>query len=88
MQVHRRNVAVWQHQAGGLAEPRTDRPEDVGRGRALILRCRRSRAASGPTPGDLVLLADPGFVGEPDFYRGRLDAFLSGNFVQQGREFF
>lgn len=68
MQVHRRDVAERQDQLGRLAFGRTDRAEDVGRLGALIARRDRPRAAPGPTPGDLVLLADAGLVGEPDLY--------------------
>ena len=50
----------------------TDGAEDVGRAGALILGCGRPRAALGPASRDLVLLADPGFVGEPDLYVGRV----------------
>ena len=68
MQVHRRDVAEGQDQPGRLAFGRTDRAEDIGRLGALVARGGRPRAAPGPPPGDLVLLADPGLVGEPDLY--------------------
>src|SRR5947207_7494003 len=42
---------------------------NVGRTRPLIVRCRGSSPAPRPSPGDLVLLADPGLVLEPDLYR-------------------
>jgi hypothetical protein len=35
----------------------------------LVVRCRGSRSAPRPSPGDLVLLTDPGLVLEPDLYR-------------------
>src|SRR5579862_1009024 len=88
VQVHGGDVAAGQHEAGALAEPGADRTENVGRGGALVLRRRRPRAASGPTPGDLVLLADPGFIGEPHLYCGRIDAFAARDRVQSGRECF
>lgn len=74
MQVHRRGVAKGQDEPRRLAFGRTDCAEDVGRLGALIVRGRRPCAAQRPTPGDLVLLADPGLVLEPDLYAlaGRL----------------
>ena len=88
MQVHRFNVAAWQHEAGALAFLRTDRAEDVGRGRALILRRGWPRAAFCPSSRDLVFLADARFVGEPDFYRGGIDAFVARDFLQARWETF
>jgi hypothetical protein len=67
MQGHRLGVAGWQNQPGPLAFGGADRAEDVRGLRALIVRCNRPRAAPRPAPRDLVLLPDPGFVGEPDF---------------------
>jgi len=71
--VHRVDVAMGQHEGRALAELRTDRAEDVGRRGVLVVRGRRSGAAPGPSARDLVLLADPGFVGEPNLYAGRPD---------------
>jgi hypothetical protein len=68
LQAHRRGVAEGQYQSRRLALGRTDRPEDVGRLGALIVWSRRPRAAKSPTPSDLILLADPGLVAEPDLY--------------------
>jgi hypothetical protein len=67
---------------------RADGPEDVGRGGALILRCRRPRAAPGPAPRDLVLLPDPRFIGEPDLYFGPLDTLVARDLVQDAGEAF
>ena len=61
--------AAGHDQACADAPGRADRPEDVGRGRALVLRSRGSRSALGPAPGQGVLLADTGLVAEPDLYR-------------------
>ncbi len=69
MQRHGGGVAARQHQAGRSAARRADRTEDVGRAGALIVRRRGPGAASRPAPCDLVLLADAGFILEPDFYR-------------------
>jgi hypothetical protein len=37
--------------------------------------------------GDAVLLADPGFVGEPDLYRVEAEALLARDACQRGGEF-
>jgi hypothetical protein len=83
MQVHRRDIAAGQDKAGAFAQPWADRPEDIGGGGALVFRRRWSRAAARPAAGDLVLLANPRFVGEPDLYRGRLDAFVTRDRFQE-----
>jgi hypothetical protein len=54
----------------------------------LILRRGWPRPAPSPTPGDLVLLTNSGFVGEPDLYRSGLDALLARDFTQSGGETF
>jgi hypothetical protein len=46
----------------------------------ILARCRPG-ATPRPAAGDLVLLADTGFVAEPDLYGAALDALLLGNFV-------
>src|ERR1700730_16136555 len=76
MQVHRRGITSWQDECRALAQRRADGTENIGRSSALICWRRRPRAASGPATGDLVLLPDPGFVGEPELYIGRHDAPL------------
>ena len=65
MHAHRFTVAAGHDDAGSLAFCRTDRAEDPCRGAPLIARSRRARAALGPAPGELGLLADPGFVLPP-----------------------
>ena len=70
MQVHRVGIAKGQDKPRTLALRRADRSEDVGRGGSLIMGRRRPRAALGPATRDLVLLADPRLVLEPDLYRG------------------
>jgi hypothetical protein len=67
VQVHRLDVAGRQDEGCAFALLRADRAEDVGRGGALVARRARARAALGPAAGDLVLLADPRLVLEPDF---------------------
>ncbi len=85
---HRLAVAMRQHQGRALAVTGTDGAKYVGGSRALIGRCAGAAAASGPAAGDLVLLADPGFIGEPDLYVDRSEAFRSGDFRQLGGEVF
>ena len=68
MQVHRRDVAEGQDQAGRLAQGRADRAEDIDRLGALIVWGNRPGAAPSPAPCDLVLLADSGFIAKPDPY--------------------
>src|SRR5208337_5669850 len=88
MQRHRLGVAKGHDETGRLAERRTNGPEDIGRGGSLILQGERARSAFGPASRDLVLLADAGFVLEPQlewFFGGRRiirkkvrDFFLKG----------
>ena len=87
-QRHRSGIASGQDQPGGTALLRADRAEDVGRGVALILRSDGSRAAPGPPPGDLVFLANPGFISEPEFYVRAGDTLFVRNLVQTGGESF
>ena len=67
MPLHGLGVASGQDEAGADATLRADGAEDVGRFRALVLGRRRSAAAWRPAPGELGLLADPGFILPPDF---------------------
>src|SRR5204862_7158603 len=69
MQRHRGGVATRQDKTGAGSSCRADGTEDVGRTRPLIVRCRGSSPAPRPSPGDLVLLADPGLVLAPGLYR-------------------
>jgi hypothetical protein len=68
MQRHGLGIAERQNQTGTLAKLGADRAEDIGRFRPLVLRRRRPRAAPGPAPCDLVLLADARFILEPYLY--------------------
>ena len=67
MGVHRLGIAPRQNQTDALALLRTDGTEDIGPLGALIVRRARPCSALGPAARDLVLLADAGFVLEPDF---------------------
>ena len=88
MQVHRPGVAGGQDKRRALAVFGADGAEDVGRSCALIVRCRGPCPASGPTPCDLVLLADARLVSEPDLYCARIDFLFARDLVQTGREVF
>jgi hypothetical protein len=67
MQVHRIGVAERQDEASGFPLLRANRTEDVGGFGTLIVRRRGPRSPLCPSPGDLVLLSDPGLVLKPDF---------------------
>src|SRR5690606_41640628 len=68
MPLHRRGVALGQDEACSLAFGGTDGAADVGCLGALVLGSAGPGAAPRPAPGDLVLLADAGFVLPPDLY--------------------
>jgi hypothetical protein len=77
VEIHRLRVAAWHDKRRALAVLGTNRAEDIGGGGSLIFGSAWTRAALGPTPGDLVLLADARLVGEPDLYRAGLDALFA-----------
>jgi len=66
VQVHRLDVAGRQDEAGRLAVLRADSPKDIGGGGPLIPQGHGTRAAFRPAPGDLRLLPDTRFIGEPN----------------------
>src|SRR5690348_18236338 len=68
MQLHGLAVADRQHKRCTDAVLGTDRAEQIGRLRALIVRRARTHALLGPTIGELVLLPHPHLVLEPHFY--------------------
>src|SRR5260221_2786038 len=68
VQFHGLCRAAGKHEAGCLALCRANGTEDVCRAGALVLRRDRSRAAPGPATGELVFLANAGFVLKPDLY--------------------
>ena len=82
VEVHRFGVAPGHDERRALAIPGTDRPEDIGRCGSLVFRRAGARAALGPTPRDLVLLADARLVREPDLYGVGLDAFFAPDLRQ------
>ena len=77
MQGHGGGGASGQHEGGALGLGRADGAEDIRRAGALVARRYGPRATPGPAASDLVLLADPGFVLEPDFY------WLPGGFARR-----
>src|SRR5262249_6093071 len=87
-QVHRLGVAGRHDQGCPLALLRADCTEDVGGSGPLVPRCAWTGAALGPAAGDLVLLADAGLVGEPDFYRVAVKRLLARNCLQARGEVF
>src|SRR4051794_3070364 len=85
VQAHGLRVASGQDQGCALALLRADRPEDGDRTRPLIVRGPGPGAPSGPATRDLVLLADPGLVLPPQFYRSAVREARPDRF-QGGRE--
>jgi len=88
VQVHGRGIAKRQDQSDGLALLRTDRTKDIGGGGALVGWCRRTAAAPRPAAGNLVLLADPGLITEPDLYIAGIEALLACDRLQGCRPVF
>ena len=88
VQVHRRCVAQRQDEGGALAFVWADGTEDVGRRVALVLWRRGPGAAPCPAAGDAVLLADAGFIGEPDLYRVEAEALVARDACQRGGKVF
>lgn len=68
VQGHGLCVAERQDEASALTAFGADRAKDVGRLRSLVLGRRRPSSAPCPASRDLVLLAHPGLVLEPDLY--------------------
>lgn len=88
MKVHRLCVAGWQNQSYGLAVFRADGAKNVGRSGALVARRTGARAAFGPTPGDLVLLADTCLVWNQISIRSGSIAFSRATLSRQAGKFF
>jgi hypothetical protein len=88
MQVHRLGIAGRQDQGRALALFRADGAEDVCRGGALIAGSAWAGAALRPAAGDLVLLADPSLVLEPNLYCLSIDRLSARDCLQAGGEVF
>jgi hypothetical protein len=82
MQIHCVGVAPGEDEAGGPSCCGADGAEDVGGAGALIVWCHGPAATPGPAAGDLVLLADARFVGEPDFDIVFADLLLACDRIQ------
>src|SRR5215217_3838258 len=66
VQGHALRGAARQDKPGSFARGWADGAEDVGRGGSLVFGGCGPCAALRPAAGDLVLLPDPGLIGEPD----------------------
>ena len=69
MKLHGFGVAERQNEGSAGSIFGADRTEQIGRLGALIMRGSGTGALPGPAIGELVLLADPHLVLEPDLYR-------------------
>ena len=69
MQGHGIGVGLGQYQGRSAMGFGAGGGEEIGGFVALVFRLSRPAALFRPLPGQLPLLADPGFIGEPDFYR-------------------
>ena len=69
MKLHGFGVAEGENEGSAGSVFGADRTEQIGRLGALIMSGSGTRALPGPTIGELVLLADPHLVLEPDLYR-------------------
>ena len=69
MKLHGFGVAEGQNEGSAGSVFGAHRTEQIGRLGALIMRGSGTRALPGPAISELVLLADPHLVLEPDLYR-------------------
>jgi hypothetical protein len=77
MHAHRLAVAAGHEDACSLAFRGADCADDPCRGASLIARSRGARAALGPAPGELGLLADPGLILPPQLHGRSLGKALA-----------
>ncbi len=82
MQVHRFGIAGRQDQGRALALLWADSAEDVGGSGPLITGSAGTGATLCPSAGDLVLLADPSLICEPDLYLVDVDRPFLGDCLQ------
>src|SRR6201996_8032278 len=85
VELHHVGVGIGKRQGRSDAPRWADRAEQIGVVIALIGGLSGSRSAPGPLADEAVLLADPGFVLEPDFDRRRLGQPFEMSF-QRARE--
>lgn len=69
MQGHGVGVGLGQHQGRRAVGFGAGGGEEIGGFVALVFWLSRPAALFRPLPGQLAFLADPGFIGEPNFYR-------------------
>ena len=87
VELHHVSVGVGQHEGRPDAAGRADRAEQIGVVVALVGGLSGPRSTPGPLADEAVLLANSGFILEPDFDRRRLgDAFEMS--PQRAREVF
>jgi hypothetical protein len=87
VKLHHVGIRVGQRQSRSDAASRTDRAEQIGVVVALVGGLSGPRSTPGPLADEAVLLANSGFILEPDFDRRRLgDAFEMS--PQRAREVF
>ena len=67
--VHDVDIDSWHDQCNAGAACGANRTEQISPCKAAVARDPRARAALRPDPAHCALLADPGFILEPDFYR-------------------
>jgi len=82
VQIHGLGIAGGQDEGRTLPLLWTDRAEDIGGSGPLIAGCMRTGAAPSPPTRDLVLLADPRLVLEPNLYGGDIDGLFACDFLQ------
>ena len=87
VKLHHIGVGIGESQRRSDASRRADGPRDIGIVVALIGRLSWPRSSPGPLADEAVLLADPGFILEPDFDRCRLWRVLEMS-LQGAREIF
>lgn len=87
MELHRLGIGKGQRQGGTGAASGADRAEEVDALVSLVGGLAGPRSSLGPLPNETVLLADAGFVLEPDL--DRLSGREAGEVgLQRGREVF
>ena len=87
VKLHHVGISIGQRQRRSHASRRADCSEQIGVVAALIGGLPWPRSAPGPLADEAVLLANSGFILEPDFHRRRLgDAFQMS--LQRAREVF
>jgi hypothetical protein len=87
VKLHHVGVGVGQREGRPDAPRGADRAEQIGVVVALVGGLPWPRPAPGPLPNLAVLLADPGFILEPDFDRRRLRQAVEMS-LQRAREVF